>query len=289
SRGRRAGCRAACARRRARRAGAPARRRPSPRSPSRRPRPSRRSAARGSRRRATSRRLGERCVPTSPRRACGGSSRRCSTRGSSRPGSPWWASAPSRGRITLGGLLVFVTYVGKLYGPARGVGGFVATAHAAAAGAERLAELFDLAVIREAPGARALPAPRGRVTFEAVTYRYPGAAEDALSAVSFEVAPGELLAVVGANGAGKSTLARLLLRLVEPSAGRILLDGVDVRELTLASLRGAIALVPQDASLFHATIRENIAYGRDGASPADVERAAWAAHAHAFVRRLPHG
>jgi ATP-binding cassette, subfamily B, bacterial len=195
----------------------------------------------------------------------------------------------SRGRISLGGLLVFVTYVGKLYGPARAVGGFVATAHAAAAGAERLAELFDLAVVREAPGARALPAPRGRVTFEGVTYRYPGAAEDALSAVSFEVAPGELLAVVGPNGAGKSTLARLLLRLVEPGAGRILLDGVDVRELTLASLRSAIALVPQDASLFHATVRENIAYGRDGASPAEVERAAWAAHAHAFVRRLPDG
>jgi ATP-binding cassette subfamily B protein len=193
------------------------------------------------------------------------------------------------GHLTLGGLLVFVTYVGKLYSPARGLGSYVASAHAAAAGAERIAELLEAPVARDAPGARMLPRPRGRIALDGVSFRYPGASEDALRAVSLEVGPGEVLAVVGPNGAGKSTLVKLLLRLVEPTRGRVLVDGVDARDLELASLRAAIAIVPQDAVLFHGSILDNIAYGRAGASAEEVERAARAAHAHGFIARLPEG
>ena len=195
----------------------------------------------------------------------------------------------AHGRITLGGLLVFVTYVGKLYSPARALGSYVASAQAAAAGAERIAEILDAPVALDPPSARRLRAPAGRVAFEDVGFRYPGAARDALRDVSFEVAPGEILAIVGPNGAGKSTVLKLLLRFLDPDRGRILLDEVDVRSITLESLRAAIALVPQEAALFHASVRDNIAYGREGATAEDVARAARAAQAHPFIRRLPAG
>ncbi len=144
-------------------------------------------------------------------------------------------------------------------------------------------------MVRDRPGARHLARPRGRVAFEDVAVRYPGATRDALAGLSFEVEPGATLAVVGPSGAGKSTVLKLLLRMLEPARGRVLLDGHDVRDLTLVSARAAVALVPQEGMLFHATVRENIAYGRPGASPHAVEAAARAADAHAFIAALPGG
>lgn len=199
-----------------------------------------------------------------------------------------WALAS--GRLTLGGLLVFITYVGKLYGPVRGLNSFLASkVPAAQAGAERVLEVLDEPPAPTRDGCAALAAPAGVVEFQEVSFRYPGASEDALAGLSFRVAPGEVLAIVGANGAGKSTVANLLLGLCEPTAGRILVDGQDVRDVSARSLREAIAYVPQEPWLAHASIRENIAFGRQGATELEVHRAARAADAHRLVRSLPDG
>jgi len=196
----------------------------------------------------------------------------------------------SAGRVTLGGLLVFVTYVGKLYQPVRGLGSFVASAHAAAAAGERVVELLEQRPgVEDRPSARPLVSARGDVVFEDVSFRYPGAAQDALSRVSFRVGPGETLALVGASGSGKSTIVNLLLRFYEPTRGRILVDGRDIRELTLRSLRDATALVLQETLLLHASIRENVAYGDPGADGAAIARAVHAADLDGVVATLPHG
>lgn len=199
------------------------------------------------------------------------------------------ALALGRGRLSLGGLLVFVTYLGKLYRPARGLGAYATSASSAAAGAERIAEILDARAAPDRPSARRLAIPRGRVTFEGVAFRYPGAPRDALAGLSFEVERGETIALVGASGSGKTTALKLVLRFLSPTRGRVTLDGADLEELALDSLRAAVALVPQEALLFHASVRENIAYGRPGATDADVEEAARAADAHAFVTSLPGG
>ncbi|BDG05169.1 ABC transporter ATP-binding protein [Anaeromyxobacter oryzae] len=196
----------------------------------------------------------------------------------------------SAGRVTLGGLLVFVTYVGKLYQPVRGLGTFVTSAHSAAAAAERIVELLEQRPsVEDRPSARPLLGARGEVVFEDVSFRYPGAARDALSGVSFRVRPGELLAVVGASGSGKSTIVNLLLRFYEPTRGRILVDGHDLRDLTLRSLRDATALVLQETLLLHASIRENVAYGQPGADDAAIARAVHAADLDGVVAALPEG
>lgn len=199
-----------------------------------------------------------------------------------------WALAADR--LTLGGLLVFITYVGKLYGPVRGLNSFFASkVPAAQAGAERVLELLDEPPAPTREECPPLVAPRGVVEFREVSYRYPDARADALAAVSFRVEPGEILAIVGANGAGKSTVANLLLGLCEPAAGRILVDGQDVREVSVRSLREAIAYVPQEPWLAHASLRENIAFGRADATDLDVRRAARSADAHRLALALPEG
>jgi ABC-type multidrug transport system fused ATPase/permease subunit len=135
-----------------------------------------------------------------------------------------------------------------------------------------------------------LPQPvRGAVAFEQVSFRYDAAAEDTLRDVSFSIAPGEVVALVGPSGAGKTTVASLLPRFWDVGAGTVRLDGHDVRTLSLADVRGAIGLVPQEPALFSGTIRENIAFGRLGASDADIDAAARAAHASEFIERLPLG
>lgn len=194
------------------------------------------------------------------------------------------------GRITLGGLLVFVTYLGKLYRPVRGITSFANGAFASAASAERIVELLEQPPeIQGPPVPRRLERPRGMVEFDHVTFRYPGATSNAIEDLSFRLAPGESLALIGESGAGKSTLINLLLRFHQPSQGRILLDGCDLRELDVAEVRRAIAVVLQETLVLHASVRENIAYARAGASAADVERAARAAGADEFVAALPGG
>jgi ATP-binding cassette, subfamily B, multidrug efflux pump len=160
----------------------------------------------------------------------------------------------------------------------------------AAASAARINEVLDVAPeIVDPSGAAELPraAQRGHVEFENVTFQYPGAEEPALSGVSFTAHPGEMTAIVGGTGSGKSTLAGLIPRFYDVNHGRVLVDGVDVREMTQADLRGRIGFVPQKAVLFTGTVAANIRYGRENASDEEVQRAATVAQAIDFIDAMP--
>ena len=193
-----------------------------------------------------------------------------------------------QGILTPGALAAFVLYLVTLAGSIHGMERRVYLFSRAAAAGERIFEVLDtenpLAVSREA---RELSA-RGRVTFDSVSFEY-GRDVPALHDVSFELRPGQSAAIVGAAGSGKSTIAHLLPRFYDASAGRVLIDGVDVREVTLDSLRRGVGIVLQDVFAFSATIRDNIAYGVDEASMDDVVRAAKAAQLHGFIEGLPDG
>ena len=148
------------------------------------------------------------------------------------------------------------------------------------------------AMLAEAPepddGRRRLAQVRGEIAFEQIAFAYPGRAP-IFSDLSLHIAAGETVAITGANGAGKSTLAHLLMRFADPAAGRITLDGIDLRELALANLRGHIGLVSQHVLLTNDTVAHNIGYGRVDADRESIERAARSAHAHDFIERLPQG
>jgi len=196
----------------------------------------------------------------------------------------------SSGALTLGGLLAFLTFLSQLYSPIRGLAKLSNRLFSASAGAERVLEVLDArpSVVERADPV-ALERARGALALEDVSYRYPDTVRDAVSGVSFAVAPGEMVAIVGASGAGKSTIAKLLVRFYDPGAGRITLDGHDLRDLRLTDLREQVALLLQETLVFHGTIRENIEYGRPGASDAEIRAAACAADADAFIRALPDG
>jgi ABC-type multidrug transport system fused ATPase/permease subunit len=194
------------------------------------------------------------------------------------------------GAMTIGGLLVFMAYLAQLYGPIRAFGGLANTAYAASAGAERIIEILD-----EKPSVTDPPRPRpfgrahGAVSVEGVTFTYPGVDAPSLADVAFAIAPGQKLAVVGASGAGKTTLTKLLLRFYDPDRGRVLLDGVDLRQLALGDLRRNLAAVLQETLVFDGTVRDNILWGRPEARERDVVAAAMAADAHEFISALPDG
>ncbi|WP_406165575.1 ABC transporter ATP-binding protein [Streptomyces sp. NBC_00996] len=196
----------------------------------------------------------------------------------------------AQGRLTLGGLLVFLALIGKLYSPIRDLSRLGSSFYAASASAERIIELLDQRPqVVEAADARRIGRARGEVEFDGVSFRYPGTARWALSGVSFHVAPGETLALVGASGAGKSTVAKLQLRFYDPEQGTVRLDGRDLREMFLSDVRESVAVVLQETLVFHGTVRENIAYGRPEATEAEIVAASHAADAHEFIRLLPEG
>ncbi len=195
-----------------------------------------------------------------------------------------------RGQLTLGEFTAFYTYLLYLLGPMRSLGFSLGLAQRATASGARLFELLDTEPrIVAPPAAPALPPGNGAVRLDRVTVRYEGATQPALRDVSLDVPGGTTLALVGATGSGKTTLAQLLPRLYDPAEGRVLVDGADVRSVDLASLRAAIAIVDDDPFLFSASVHENIAYARAGASREEVEAAARRAQAHDFVMRLPDG
>jgi ATP-binding cassette, subfamily B, bacterial len=192
-------------------------------------------------------------------------------------------------RLTPGELLVFVTYVTALYKPVRDMGRLAGKFSRAAVSAERVAQILDIEPDAEdEPGALELQGTLGEITFENLSFAY-GPERPLFQQLNLRIAAGERVALVGPSGAGKSTLMNLLLRLAEPSAGRILLDGIDIRRYTRASLRRAIGVVPQEPMLFAVSVRENIAYGRPDASMQQIEAAARAARAHEFIVDLPEG
>jgi ABC-type multidrug transport system fused ATPase/permease subunit len=193
------------------------------------------------------------------------------------------------GRITLGYLLLFTTYLRSILSPVRQLAKLSTQFSRADASAERIQEVLDIQPdVRDLPGARPAPPLRGAVAFEGVFFGY---AKDTpvLRDIWARVEPGMTVALVGPTGSGKSTLIGLMPRFHDPQAGRVLIDGIDVRRFTVRSLRDQISLVLQEPVLFNATIRDNIAYGRSGASDVDVLCAAKAANVEEFVRRLPDG
>ncbi len=193
------------------------------------------------------------------------------------------------GRLTLGSLTIFISYLAMLYAPIEALTQTVWALEGAAAGAQRCFEVLDHADdVRDAPDALAITGTRGEIRFENVDFGYDPA-RLILRGVDLEIAPGERVAFVGGTGAGKSTLLSLVPRFYDPSAGRVCLDGNDVRTLTKRSLRSQISLVLQDTLLFSTTVRENIAYGRPDATDAEVVAAAQRAQADEFIRAMPGG
>ncbi len=193
------------------------------------------------------------------------------------------AAEIQRGAMTLGAVVAFIGSVGSLYEPIRGLGKASARFQRAAAGAQRVAVLLDTpSAVQERASATPLAAVRGQVEFRRVSFGYPDGPE-VLHGVSLVIEPGEMIAVVGPTGSGKSTLMRLLLRLYDPVEGAVLIDGVDVRDVTLASLRQAIRVVLQEPYIFQGSVADNIRYGRRDASDDSVVTVSAAACVHGFV------
>ena len=199
------------------------------------------------------------------------------------------AEQVTRHAIDVGALWVVLYYLAAIYSPLEQIVDGGRHVLDAAGSARRVTEVFDLDPdVTEAPDAKPLLGRRGEVVFDAVTFGYdPG--RRVLSDLSLHVRPGEIVALVGGSGAGKTTLVSLLPRLYDPWAGRVLIDGQDVRTLRLADLRRHVGLVLQQPFLFPISVADNIAYGRPGATRAEVERAAAAAAADAFIGQLPDG
>ncbi|MGI6632807.1 MAG: ABC transporter ATP-binding protein [Bacillota bacterium] len=192
------------------------------------------------------------------------------------------------GEVSVGTLFAFYTLTWSLIWPIRMLGWLVNLAEQAMAAAPRLFEMLDaVPSIRSKPDAVELVDPKGHIVFENVSFTFPGDSREALKDVTLEILPGETVAIVGGTGSGKSTLVNLLPRFLDPTSGRITLDGIDLRDLDLKSLRRHIGLVLQDNFLFSATVRENIALGRPSAPPEEIEKAAELAQALEFISELP--
>lgn len=191
------------------------------------------------------------------------------------------------GLLTLGELLVIMAYLRRLYDPIRDSTQKVASLQSSLASAERIFALLDEAPgVVERPGARPISRAAGRIALSDVSFAY-ATDRPVLHGISFEVAPGSRVHIHGASGAGKTTLISLLVRFYDPTAGRILLDGVDLRDYKIADLRNQFAIVPQEPVLFSTSIAENIAYANPAASREEIVKAAEAANAHEFIIRLP--
>lgn len=192
------------------------------------------------------------------------------------------------GVLSVGTLVAFNGYLGMLAIPIRRLGWLVNMAAEAVASGERIFEILDVpSPVQEKPDAVDLPAGEGRVEFREVCFSY--GEEAVLKQVSFTARPGQTVALLGATGSGKSTIIHLVPRFYDVSDGQILVDGHDIREVTLGSLRRQIGIVLQDTFLFSATIRDNIAYGREDATEQEIVEAAKAAHAHEFITAFPDG
>jgi ATP-binding cassette subfamily B protein len=194
------------------------------------------------------------------------------------------------GAISIGTLVAFQQYTSLLNEPIRWLGFAINRIARAQASGDRIFEILDTRpVIQNRPGAIPIDDMRGRVTFDHVTFRYRGAKVDALDAVTFTAEPGQTIALVGPTGGGKSSIISLIPRFYDVAEGEVAIDGHDVRDLQLASLRDHIGIVLQETFLFGVTIGQNIAYGRPDATREEIVAAAKAARAHDFIMRMPDG
>ena len=196
------------------------------------------------------------------------------------------------GAVTIGVLASFVFYLQSFFDPIQQLSQLYTTYQAGMAALDKIFELLDEEPeMEDGPDAVELPPLRGAIRFEDVVFEYSSGEEStrALDGVTLDVAPGQTVALVGATGAGKSTLAKLVARFHDPTSGRVLVDGHDLRDVTERSLRSQLGVVPQEHFLFSGTIADNIAFGRPDATREDVEAAARAVRAHEFVERLPDG
>jgi ATP-binding cassette subfamily B protein len=195
-----------------------------------------------------------------------------------------------RGQATVGTLVALLGYVGGLFGPVQGLSGIFQTVQKASVSLDEIFGILDVQDhLGDAPNAIEVGEVRGEVSFESVSFRYEQRGTPLLRELTLHVRAGETLAIVGPSGSGKTTLMALLMRFYDPVAGAIRIDGRDLRSLRQRSLRRAIGVVLQDPLLFNDSIRNNIAYGNPGATDAEVEAAAKAANAHAFICNLPDG
>ncbi len=193
------------------------------------------------------------------------------------------------GALTPGTLVAFLLYAVTIAGAITSLAGFWGNLQEAAGAARRIFELLDHPVeLTDPEDSTPLPTPlTGEVTFENVTFSYGPDQPTVLAGIDLQLAPGETVALVGSSGAGKTTLAALLPRFYDVVGGRVALDGVDVRDVSLRALRSCIGLVPQEPLLFAGTVRENLEYGNPGATDAEIEAAAKAAHADEFIQQFP--
>lgn len=193
------------------------------------------------------------------------------------------------GTLTTGDVVIFFAYVTNLYSPMKSLARFSYTYNKASVGAERILEVLSIrSEVIDLPGARPVTGLRGRIEFRDVSFHYE-TRQPVLSHINLTIAPGEKIALVGPTGVGKSTLASLVPRFYDPSEGVIAIDGEDIRNYTVQSLREQLSLVLQDSLLFSGSIRDNIAFGRSGASDEQVIAAAITASAHDFIQKLPAG
>jgi len=194
-----------------------------------------------------------------------------------------------RGQLTLGELVAFSTYLAQLVQPVRRLGAIIAAITQAAAAGERIFEILDTeSEVQDAPDAVPLPPVHGHVRFEYVSFAY-FRRHRVLTDVTFEALPGQVIALLGATGSGKSTIINLIPRFYDPTEGRITIDGCDIGHVTLNSLRDQIGIVLQETTLFAATVRENISFGRPEATEQEIVETARAAQAHSFIVEMPQG
>jgi ATP-binding cassette subfamily B protein len=194
------------------------------------------------------------------------------------------------GNVTIGVLVAFVGYLQTFFDPIQQLSNLYSTYQQGMAAIDKIFDLLDTEPdMEDAPGARDLPPIRGDVRFEGVSFSYDDGVTWALEDVTLEAAAGETLALVGETGAGKSTVAKLVARFYDPQRGSVTVDGHDLREVTQASLRRQLGVVPQEGFLFGGTVLENIDFGRPGASEIEIVAATKAVGAHDFIRRMPDG
>ena len=194
-----------------------------------------------------------------------------------------------RGELSAGILIVFLLYLGRMYKPMRELSKMSDAVSKAMVGFERIQEVLQVeARVRDLPRARRAPRFKGKIEFEHVNFAYDEK-PPVLNDITFKLESGKVAAIVGPSGAGKTTIISLIPRFYDPQSGRIKIDGVDIREYKLKSLREQISFVLQDTLLFHASIWDNIAYGKPDAEPQKVVRAAKLANAHEFIEKMPEG